>query len=110
MIADTFGVELCPGAAIAQGLGFVDRLATLGNRNIVERVSHDAKRRTSRFTNTIGHGEANAAEHRLQEFALVGPVSPDTGSEEPLSIFLSNHPDRRPNTSPSGYVIFFGSN
>ena len=42
-----------------------------GNRNSVERVFRELKRRTSQFSNCFSHAEADTAESRLQAFSFV---------------------------------------
>jgi len=41
-----------------------------GNRNAVERVFREVKRRTNQFSNTFGHVEPKTAENWLQAFAF----------------------------------------
>ncbi|SFP25857.1 DDE domain-containing protein [Halolamina pelagica] len=41
-----------------------------GNRNRVERVSRELKRRTDRFSNCFSHADANTVENWLQSFAF----------------------------------------
>ena len=41
-----------------------------GNRNSVERVFREVKRRTSSFSNTFSHADPTTAESWLQAFAV----------------------------------------
>ena len=41
-----------------------------GNRNAVERVSKEIKRRTSSFSDTFGYGQSTTAERWLQVLAV----------------------------------------
>jgi transposase-like protein len=43
---------------------------THGNRNAVERVFRELKRRTNQFSNTFSHVEPSTAENWLQAFAF----------------------------------------
>jgi len=51
-------------------LGLRFRMARHGNRNAVERVFREVKRRTSSFSNTFSHADPDTAESWLQAFAV----------------------------------------
>jgi len=50
--------------------GFDYRYEKHGNRNSVERVFRELKRRTNQFSNCFSHAEANTVENWLQAFAF----------------------------------------
>jgi transposase-like protein len=67
----TFLVDGAPWLQTAcrwHGLRF--QHVTHGNRNAVERVFRELKRRTNQFSNTFGHVEPSTAENWLQAFAF----------------------------------------
>jgi transposase-like protein len=68
----TFLVDGAPwlqAACHRHGLRF--QHVTHGNRNAVERVFREIKRRTNQFSNTFSHAEADTVENWLQAFAFV---------------------------------------
>ena len=68
-------VFLLDGASRLQAVchrhGLRFQRVTRGNRNIVERVFCDIKRRTDRFSKVFSHAERNTPENWLQPPALV---------------------------------------
>jgi transposase-like protein len=56
--------------AACHRLGLRFQHVTHGNRNTIERVFREIKRRTNQFSNTFSHVEPNTAENWLQAFAF----------------------------------------
>jgi transposase-like protein len=67
----TFLVDGAPWLqAACHRLGLRFQHVTHGNRNAVERVFREVKRRTNQFSNTFSHVEPSTAENWLQAFAF----------------------------------------
>jgi transposase-like protein len=62
------GAPWLQAACHRRGLRF--QHVTHGNRNAVERVFREVKRRTNQFSNCFSHAEADTAENWLQAFAF----------------------------------------
>ncbi|OYR38099.1 IS6 family transposase, partial [Halorubrum sp. Hd13] len=62
------GAPWLQAACHRHGLRF--QHVTHGNRNAVERVFREVKRRTNQFSNTFSHVKPNTAENWLQAFAF----------------------------------------
>jgi transposase-like protein len=64
----TDGAPWLQAACHRHGLRF--QHITYGNRNAVERILCEVKRRTTQFSNTFSHVEPNTAENWLRAFAF----------------------------------------